>query len=734
MRYAARGSLFFVLFLIEISGGAQNIALHKSYTFSVSPNYPYTASASDKTSLTDGIYTKGYFWAEKTTVGWLRLRVTITIDLGEPQPIEAVTFNTVRREDQYVNFPKNVFAFISNDNKNFQYIGDAALDSGNVPGPYLVKKLILNSIHAVGRYVRLSVIPNGVFLFCDEIEVLKGNKNSLNRGRFILKENLPKIEDSLKNLEFLRGNIESHLNNLERQLDKSTISDSKRRSIRKRLENQDLSVKELNNLKKEIGVAQVLSTRQFFKSPFLIQRYNPWDTLSQFYVLSEPSENLQYQFYIPVNGVQYGSFLIMNNTTVSKIFTVKINDISSFTDFSLFNVPFVPSLNYQEVPDPLIKVGKGIEIDAGNTEMVLFKITGLREGSSKIDLTVTSSGKQSKININTNVLNSAKIKTNQNLNTNVWAYFNYPLIKDRKEEAATDLQEHLINTMVIPPAILPMIKTTDYSGFGNYLSNFKEVKNFLLFMNYASLPYRNGYPNGQFLSSEWKANFIEWYNKITAYIKQNGFPNSKIYLYPYDEVHGKDIEDFKNFIIWAKAAIPGINFYATLASDAAIETILPLVDIAQIQSTYKGLKNLHPHKCEIWIYSGSGPARSLSPYSFYRLMSWEAFANDYTGIGFWNYADEGANKKINLITDPLISPKSSYSVIYDGPVKKIISSRRWEAFKLGIEDYSVLQSYANKYGGKKAKELARQVLNAPENLNLADSIRNNMLTQILATY
>jgi hypothetical protein len=115
-------------------------------------------------------------------------------------------------------------------------------------------------------------------------------------------------------------------------------------------------------------------------------------------------------------------------------------------------------------------------------------------------------------------------------------------------------------------------------------------------------------------------------------------------------------------------------------------------------------------------------------------MSWEAFANGYTGIGFWNYADEGANKKLNLITDPLISPKSSYSVIYDGPGKKIISSRRWEAFKLGIEDYSVLQSYANKYGGKKAKELARQVLNAPENLNLADSIRDNMVTQILATY
>lgn len=722
--------LFFIINL-PLTLKSQNLALYKSYSLSVSPNYPYTAPSSDKTSLTDGVYTKGYFWAAKTTVGWQHVPVIITIDLGEQQPIGTLTFNTVRREDQYVNFPKNIFVFISNDNDNFQYIGDAAQDSGNVQGPYLVKKLMLNNIHTVGRYVRLSVIPDGTFLFCDEIEVLKGKAKSLNIGRFISKENLPNMEDSLKNLEFLRGNIVKYLDKQGGQSNNAGVGAAKRRGIRKQLENENLSARELNDLKKQIGVTQVLNTRQRFKSSFLIQRYNPWDTLSQFFVPSEPSENLQYQYYIPVNGVQYGAFLIMNNSTVSKAFAFKINDISSFTDFSLFNVPFVPSLNYQEVPDPLIKVGNNMEIEAGNTAMILFKITGLKEGSSEITLIVTSSGKQSRININTSVFNLTKLKTNQNLNTNVWAYFNYPLINDRKEEAATDLQEHLINTMVIPPAILPMIKTTDYSRFGNYLSNIKEVKNILLFMNYASVPYKNGYPNGQFLSSEWKANFIEWYNKLTAYIKQNGFPNSNIYLYPYDEVHGKDIQDFRNFIIWVKAAIPGIKIYATLANDDAIETILPLVDIAQIQSTYKGLKNLPPHKCEIWIYSGSGPARSLSPYSFYRLMSWEAFADGYTGIGFWNYADEGVNKKLNLITDPLISPKSSYSVIYDGPGKTIISSRRWEAFRLGIEDFFILQAYSKKYGINKTRDLANQVLSRPSDVYLADSIRNQMIPSLI---
>ncbi len=144
------------------------------------------------------------------------------------------------------------------------------------------------------------------------------------------------------------------------------------------------------------------------------------------------------------------------------------------------------------------------------------------------------------------------------------------------------------------------------------------------------------------------------------------------------------------------------------------------------------MTTLPPHKCDIWIYSGSGPARALSPYSFYRLMSWQAFQSDYKGIGFWNYADEGPDKQLNLISDPLINPVNSYSVIYDGLGKEIVSTRRWEAFRLGIEDYSILQLYANKFGINMAKTLANQVLDSPADTGKADKIRNKMIKEIAA--
>ena len=111
-------------------------------------------------------------------------------------------------------------------------------------------------------------------------------------------------------------------------------------------------------------------------------------------------------------------------------------------------------------------------------------------------------------------------------------------------------------------------------------------------------------------------------------------------------------------------------------------------------------------------------------------MAWNSFVYGYKGIGFWNYADEGPDKQSNLIFAPSLKPSNSYSVIYNNPDGSIISSRRWEAFRLGIEDYSILQAYSKKFGIQNAKELAKQVVNTPGDLNLADSVRIKMLLSL----
>ncbi len=146
----------------------------------------------------------------------------------------------------------------------------------------------------------------------------------------------------------------------------------------------------------------------------------------------------------------------------------------------------------------------------------------------------------------------------------------------------------------------------------------------------------------------------------------------------------------KILLFGPKKRYPVLDFLQRSNRPAA-EAIVPLIDIAQVQEKQNLVSHLPAQTSEIWTYKNGSPARSLPPYEFYRLMAWRAFSNDATGIGFWNYANEGKDEKLNLIANRLTSPASSYSAIYDGPGREIISSRRWEAFSLGIEDYSILK-------------------------------------------
>ncbi len=731
MKYAVQVCLFYiVLFLTEISGVAQNIALYKSYTLSISPNYRNTAPSSDKTSLTDGIYTKGYFWAATTTVGWEHVPVTITIDLEQSQPISSVAFNTVRLQDQFVNFPKNIFVFVSKDDENYQYVGDVADDTGNVPGPYLIKKFILNNIKATGRYVRISVIPNGTFVFCDEIEVWKGAQVSLKQTYPILKNNLRLAEDSIKNIEFLKQNLKRTVNKLETSHGSVNFRrDATIDQIGKSLSRKNISGTELRDLKRQVGIMNARYAQTINKSSFLIQRYNPWDTLSQFYLPGNSSTlPVAFNYSIPKDFSEYGSFVLTNTTNSATTFQFILNQKGTSASIDLFTVPFVPTRNGDEVPDPLVNVDRAVKIEAGYTQMLFFKLRANTTGTANINLVVQSGSEKKIVNIKVNVFDASV--SNNPLNANVWAYFTRTILADRREEAMNDLLDHHINTMVVPPELIPNLVTSNYTAFNNYLRNFKGVKNILLFMNYAEPRIRSGYSGGQFMSDDWKAKFVKWYRAIIDDIQQSGSGDATIYLYPYDEVYGNNISDFRAFATWAKNTIPNIKFYSTLSNQTAVNELLPLLDIAQIAANFAGIQNLPSHTCQIWTYIGYAPSRNLSPYSFYRLMSWTAFANGYTGIGFWNYADEGVNKTLNFLTDPLTYPTNSYSVIYNGPGKKIISTRRWEAFKLGIEDYNLLQTYANLVGAEKAKALAKDVIQNPLIENKGDSARKIIIAAL----
>ena len=74
----------------------RNLATGRTATFSLAPNYSYSAGGDD-TDLFDGKHVREGFWTNRGTVGWVFGRkpgVLISLDLGAVASIDAVSFDT----------------------------------------------------------------------------------------------------------------------------------------------------------------------------------------------------------------------------------------------------------------------------------------------------------------------------------------------------------------------------------------------------------------------------------------------------------------------------------------------------------------------------------------------------------------------------------------------------------------------------------------------------------------
>lgn len=60
-----------------------------------------------------------------------------------------------------------------------------------------------------------------------------------------------------------------------------------------------------------------------------------------------------------------------------------------------------------------------------------------------------------------------------------------------------------------------------------------------------------------------------------------------------------------------------------------------------------------------------------------------------------------------------------------------MTSRRWEAFRLGVEDFDVIKDYEGSFGKEATRNLVKEVVSRPSDLNLADLIKNKMILELL---
>ncbi|WP_343672655.1 discoidin domain-containing protein [Chitinophaga sp.] len=704
---------FFSIFMMivgacNVANGQKDLALNRPYTLSVAPNYANTAPGNDKSVLTDGIFTSGYFWNSKQTAGWQKVnRVDIEIDLGKSLDFDQVTFNTARRQQASVYYPTNVFVFVSDDKSAYKYVGDVIANGDNGPGDYKVQNFQLNAGLVRARYVKLVAIVQGLLLFCDEIQIFKTGSGASPKMTFSSKP----LEDQVN--ELLHKDVSNKVDmarNLQYQSAVGPIG---------------------SNNKMASGVAFASQLRQQLGTDFTVNFFNAWDEMSAVYKpVKRTSDNVNVKTVI--NGHSFVGFIVTNLSQGKANYTIDVSDAQRVNTLTLYTVPFLTShMNYQQTADPLQVADKQLTLDAGESRLFLAEVKGKEAGSGKNSIVVSNGKTNQTISINVSVTNLRFDEGKFALNANVWAYLYYPMLNTRKPAAVKDLYEHHINTAVIPPNALGDMQHNSGSSLSNYLSAFGNYKpgTLLLYMNFISQENLNYCKKNDFLSDQWKADFRIWYQNLSKVATQSGWNMQNVYVYPYDEITEKDVDKLIAFAKWAKSAIPGIKLYMTLGklSKNTISQLNQYMDVMQVYEDY--VTTLSTTADKSWVYNTKGNAELLSPYNYYRLMSWKAFANGYKGVGFWAYADSKDASFNNILKTRYFAASTNYAAVYvDGD--NIVSSRRWEGFMMGIEDYELLQLYAKKVGTAKAKALAASVVGTPGDASQADAARDKMITAL----
>jgi len=285
---------------------------------------------------------------------------------------------------------------------------------------------------------------------------------------------------------------------------------------------------------------------------------------------------------------------------------------------------------------------------------------------------------------------------------------------DNPEGTFADQIAHGVNlfTSTIPPKATfdesgEIIKT-DYSDHDAYMKSHTPHGTSL----FHSLLTLNG--PSEYFSPTWLKAYKSFIPLWIKHLKKLGYGYEDFAFYPQDEPgleHGKNVNKFMKWAKLVRDIDPEIRIYANPVPQITMEQlqeIEPYVDIwaplrTQIYPKEK-LEFIHSTNTLWWNYDCTENAKHLSPLSYYRGQAWMNWYYGHAGIGFYTYY-QGSNY--------WYQPESGfeYAMIYEG--KGVVTSKRWEAVRDGVEDYTLLHSLkmaadATDKAGT-SKELVRKV-------------------------
>ena len=186
----------------------------------------------------------------------------------------------------------------------------------------------------------------------------------------------------------------------------------------------------------------------------------------------------------------------------------------------------------------------------------------------------------------------------------------------------------------------------------------------------------------------------EWLRELAAHLESKGFGTDQWALYPVDEpglFGGTKILEYVKIARHLKEALPSVPIYANPSGNVTTENMQPMMPLTDVWCPEQGLLRRQPELAEfflatgkpVWSYEAPPDSKTQLPLGYYRANAWMAFQLGLQGTGFWAQLYSGSYFGGN---DLWFAGKGVlFGANYEVGGNEVIS-RRWEAFRDGIED------------------------------------------------
>lgn len=323
---------------------------------------------------------------------------------------------------------------------------------------------------------------------------------------------------------------------------------------------------------------------------------------------------------------------------------------------------------------------------------------------------------------------NARVPEKQALRNCGWGYVHSSVLKDIPDAALEDQVSHGTNVFVgtfAPKAQFDadgnLVGDLDFREHDDYVKR-HAPHGIILFCGYQGSLQG---PASTDTDVYGKAH-VQWLRAWVAHLAELGVGYDGFALYPVDEPGLSDglVTLYLRMAKLAREADPKILMYTDPVeriTEDELREMLPYVDIWCPNRTGLVINKVSAPKLDIiknsgktiWMYECAANVKHQSPLAYYRAQAWLSWQHGFTGIGFWSYCTSQ--------DDPWFLPllRHEYLLVYPG--SDVVSSKRWEAVRDGVEDYGLLASLREALNAKgtavlpKDADAAQKLLNEQAN-------------------